>query len=226
MERQVDKAIGVAHVHLHPVQLSVQVHRHALRQNLHLFVTWFDGAAITFVVQLFLKQVGETLLQDLADGKRQRLLLPLLEGFVVIGCDYVAVLVDWQGWQSFVQLDKGVVSVGEDSDGVALKISDVLEEKLAGVLPEYVVVVAEKAILDHFCLVLLPQELCDLVCVAHAQCSRLFERVHKVRVKSFSRISDDSVWHGIVFVVEGEAPRCLFALPLKTHSCVKLYANG
>jgi len=62
MERQVDKAVGVAHVHLHPVELCVHVYRHALRQNLHFLIAWLNRAAVTLIVEFLLKEVRETLL--------------------------------------------------------------------------------------------------------------------------------------------------------------------
>jgi len=93
------------------------------------------------------------------------------------------------------------------------------------VLPKNVVVVAEESVFDHFGLVLLPQELGNLVGVAHAQRLRFLERVHKVRVECFPRVPDNCVRHRVVFIVEDQAPRGLLAFPLQAHRRIKLHAN-
>lgn len=93
--------------------------------------------------------------------------MPLLVSFAVLGHDEISVLVHWQLWLAFVELHKGMVGVAEDADGVSLQIADVLEQQLPGVLPKDVILVLEKAVFDHLCLILAHQKLLDLVCVPH-----------------------------------------------------------
>ena len=57
--------------------------------------------------------------------------MPLLERFVVVSCNNVAILVDWQIRQGLIQLDKGVMSVRQHTNRVPFEVSDVLEEELA-----------------------------------------------------------------------------------------------
>ena len=59
--------------------------------------------------------------------------------------------------------------VREDSNGKSLQIANVLEQKLARMLPERLVVVAEQAFLNHLLFIGLHQELHNLVGVAHTQ---------------------------------------------------------
>ena len=94
------------------------------------------------------------------------------------------------------------MGVGEDANGEPFEITNMLEEELARVLPESLIVVAAKTILNHLGLVLLHQELHDLVGVAHAQSLRLLQRVHEVEVEGLARIHDPRVWCWVVLVVE------------------------
>ena len=89
-----------------------------------------------------------------------------MEGVCVLLDDF-AILVDWEGLLLDIGLHEGVMVVGEDSDGVSLKVTNVLEEKLAVLLPEGFIVVLEQSVLDHFLLILLNQKLLDLIGVSH-----------------------------------------------------------
>ena len=92
-------------------------------------------------------------------------------------------------------------------------------------LVESLVVIAEKTILNHFLLVALPEELHNFVCVAHPQRLRLLQRVHKVEMKSLTRVPDQSVGRRVVLVMKSETPGSLLRLPRQTNSRVKLDTN-
>jgi len=70
MEGQVDESVGVAEIHLHPVELCVQIHGHSMRQNFHFRVRWLDRAPLAIVIEDFFKKCGEGLGEDLADSDR------------------------------------------------------------------------------------------------------------------------------------------------------------
>ena len=118
-----------------------------------------------------------------------------------------------------------MVGVAEDADGKALQVAEVLEEELATVLPESLVVIPEEPVLDHLLFVGLPQELQDLVRVTHAQCLRLLERVHEVEVEGLARVPDQRVRRRVVLVVEGQAPGRLLCLALEADCGVELNAE-
>ena len=83
-----------------------------------------------------------------------------------------------------------MMCICEDSDGESFQVTDVLEEKLSGVLPEGLEIVAEQSIFDHFCLIALPEELHDFISITHSQSLRFFQRVHEVEMKSLASIAN------------------------------------
>ena len=94
--------------------------------------------------------------------------MPFLVSVAVFGDDYIAVLVYWESWQCFIQLHKGMMRIREYSYSEPLDIANMLKKQLAAMLPERLIIVPQKAILDHLLLITLHQELHDLVCIAHS----------------------------------------------------------
>jgi len=130
VERQVDEAVGVAQVHLHPVQLCGQVHCQTLRDYLHLRVHGLNSAAESVVVEHLVEEIGEGAEEHLADSDRRSFFVPLLESFGVFSHN-ISVLIEWQLRQLLVQLDKGVMRVGQHTDSESFKVTNVLEQELA-----------------------------------------------------------------------------------------------
>ena len=102
VEREVDEAIGVTQVDLHPVELRVQVHSEAVRHHFHPGVARLDCAVEPVVVEGLIEQVREAAQQNLPDSDRRRFFVPLLESFGVFGDDDIAVLIDGELGQLFV----------------------------------------------------------------------------------------------------------------------------
>ena len=115
--------------------------------------------------------------------------------------------------------------VWEDSNGESLQITNMLEQKLARMLPKGLVIVAEQAFLNHLLFISLHQELHDLISVTHAQCLWFFERVHKVEMEGLSRVSNKCVWNRVILIVKSETPWSLLALAFKSNSSVELHTN-
>ena len=61
VKRQVNKAVRVAQVHLHPVRLCVQIDSYALSEDLHARIYRLNSCAVARIVKTILKQVGKTL---------------------------------------------------------------------------------------------------------------------------------------------------------------------
>jgi len=70
VEREIDEAIRIAQVHLHPVELCAHIHGHTMSQNLKLLIDGLNAASISFIVQYFFEQGREALAEDLAYGNR------------------------------------------------------------------------------------------------------------------------------------------------------------
>jgi len=68
-----------------------------------------------------------------------------------------------------------MMRVGQHSYSESFEVTYVLEQELARVLVESLIVVAEETVLNHFLFVALPEELHNLVGVAHSQRLRLFQ---------------------------------------------------
>ena len=65
--------------------------------------------------------------------------------------------------------------IREDSNGKSLQITNMLEQKLARMLPKGFIIVAEQAFFNHLLFVSLHKELHYLISIAHTQCLGLFE---------------------------------------------------
>ena len=169
MEGEVDEAVWVAQVHLHPVRLCVQIYSHSLGHYLHLGVADLDSAPASVIIDRLVEEGRETFGEHLSNSDRGRFLVPALVGLRVLSDYRVSILVNRQSRQSLIQLDKSVMSVGEDTNGKPFEITNVLEKQLSGVLPERLIIVAEKPVFDHLGLILLHQELHNLVGIAHSQ---------------------------------------------------------
>ena len=161
-----------------------------MRQNFHLWFAHLNSALISIIVQNLIEQIWEAFRENLANGDWGCLVLQLLESFIVLSSHDVSILIHRQLWKSLVQLHEGVVRIGKYSDCKSFQVSNVFKKQLSRVLPENVILVMEKTLLDHLCLVLFVQKLQNLVCIAHAKCLRLLQIVHKVEVECFASISD------------------------------------
>jgi len=67
VEGQVDEAIWVAQIHLHPVHLGRHLDCHPVRHNFHLGVAWLHRGAETIVVEDLIEEVGEGRDKDLSN---------------------------------------------------------------------------------------------------------------------------------------------------------------
>lgn len=123
VERNIEEAIGVAHVHLQPVARRVQLHFHALAKHFEalrlIVVRYFDF----FRVDVLTEQLGELVHEDLADRQTQLLLLPCFENWVHFR-HAGAVGSNWLVGNPFVDLHVSMVQIAEDSNGVLLEVSD------------------------------------------------------------------------------------------------------
>lgn len=170
VERNVQEAIRVAHVHLQPVDWGVQLHLHALADDGHL---WFCDLDF-FSVDILTEQCWERVKEDLSDGHSQLGLLPRFEFWVKL-IHSATIFGNWFGWDSLLKLNVCVMQIAQDSDGVAFEISDWSEQVWLVNLPESLVIMFEKAIFDHLVGVDLSQVRQNFTGVSHAQKLRLFQ---------------------------------------------------
>lgn len=158
METQVDEVIEVGHVELQPVERGVQVDLQAMANNIKPLLLFHNISHISLLVLELLililsrqiirarEQIWEGLQEVLADRDIVLLLLPLrelcLEILLLVGRHLRRVgvpllkLRDVEGW-----LNKAIVPVGPDPDGVLLHISDMLIRKQLINFPKLFVVV-------------------------------------------------------------------------------------
>lgn len=70
MEGEVDEAIWIAQVHLHPIELSVHIYCHTMCQHFQLGIDRLNDTVITIIIQYFFEQIWEALTQDAANSDR------------------------------------------------------------------------------------------------------------------------------------------------------------
>ena len=138
MEAEVDEAVRITKVQLHPVHGSIQVDLDAMSQHLHFRVVGRNHHLVLFV-HLMSEELRESVDQDLAYRHRLFALKPLLE---LSACFFNGTFRAY-GFicQSFVQLDECMMGVAENSDRIALEVGDVLHLEVLINLPEGSVVV-------------------------------------------------------------------------------------
>lgn len=165
-------------------------------------------------IHVFGEKRWEVLFQDFSNRQLSCFIDPLLEFFCLL-TDSFALISDWLILQLLVELDIGMMRIGEDSYGVPTKVSDVLHHDRVVNLPEVFVIILEETVLDHLGFVFLGEIIWvhDLAAVSISKCDGLFQTVHEIAPELLSNGSKVGVLLcRVILVMEDQAPRDLLLL--------------
>jgi len=119
VERYVQEAIWVAHVHLEPVDGRVQLHGHTLANHCHFWLCNFDLLCIYVLAEKDRELINE----NLAARETELFLLPSLELWIQF-IHARTILSNWLIRNLSINLHISMVQVAQDSNCVALEVSD------------------------------------------------------------------------------------------------------